>query len=288
MKKFGKLILSALILASLATASWAQTAKISALTGKVEVQADGSEWKAAKVGDILKKGAVISTGFKSSCTINIDGSTVTLDPMTRITIEKLASNSTKSQTNLYLNNGKMGADVKKTAGKKVDFKVTSAASTASVRGTSFIFFANGKLVTTEGLVSKGPGRKAATIENNEDTGSTGEILEEDQPDDFVPADGESTVFTETTDVSKDKGVPVFAGQTSTTDSLTGARTSPQAEALRDRGANRTHGTESAADKEKITSIGNDSINTASDDIVESAKLGGMEIIIQLPHSPSQN
>ena len=239
MKKIVKLILSVLLLSLFSASVWALDAKITQVSGKVEIQTDGATWKAATPNMVLKKGYIISTGFKSSATIVIDGATVKLDAMTRMTVEKLASNSSK--TNLYLNNGKVSADVKKTSGKKVDFKVSSAASTASVRGTSFTFSADGTITTIEGLVSKGPGKMAAEIKS-------------DDADEFLPEDGESTATTETKDVSGAREIPVSAGQTSTTDQLSGIHATPQEEDSKRKISARGHGTESIADREQGTSL----------------------------------
>ena len=237
MKKIVKLILSALLLSLFSASVWALDAKITQVSGKVEIQTDGATWKAATPNMVLKKGYIISTGFKSSATIVIDGATVKLDAMTRMTVEKLASNSSKTQTNLYLNNGKVSADVKKTSGKKVDFKVSSAASTASVRGTSFTFSADGTITTIEGLVSKGPGKMAAEIKSDD-----------------ADEDGESTATTETKDVSGAREIPVSAGQTSTTDQLSGIHATPQEEDSKRKISARGHGTESIADREQGTSL----------------------------------
>lgn len=266
MKKLRKLILASLIFAITASA-WSLEAKIVSLTGKVEIQTDGATWKTAKVGDILRKGAIISTGFKSSASLLVDNSTISLDAMTRITIEKLASNSSKNQTEVYVNNGKVNADVKKsTAGKKVDFKVSSAAATASVRGTSFTFYANGRLETTEGLVSKGPGKPAPVIS------------ESDEADEFIPEDGESTVLTETKAVSGAKEIPVAAGQVSTTDELSGISTSPQEEDSRRKVSSKGRGMETLSSKEQGNSLAAESAGTEND--IPDIKSGGLAIKVE--------
>jgi len=265
MKKFTRLTVLALLFAAFSASAWALDAKITALTGKVEVQTDGATWKTARVGDVLKKGSIVSTGFKSSATIKIDDATVTLDAMTRITIEKLASNSSKNQANLYLNNGKVSADVKKTSGKKVDFKVSSAASTASVRGTEFVFYADGTISTLEGLVSKGPGKPAA------------DVSADDKADAFLPEDGESNALTSTSDVSGQREIPVSAGQTSKTDQLSGAHETPQEDASKRKMPSKDHGTETIADREHGTSLAPEK-SPIDNDIPES-KTGTLYIII---------
>lgn len=212
---FSILLLSLLTFAS--TAAFALEATVVSVSGKVEVQ-KGSEWVAVKAGDVLQKGAVLSTGFKSTAELTIDSSSVSVGPLTRMTIEQLASNNVKSETQLYLDSGKVSANVKKPEGKRVDFKVSSPVATASVRGTEFTMGADGTLYTKSGLVSK-----------SASTSPRARVAIEDTPSDFVPQDGESSAVTPTTAVSGSFGVPVFAGQNSRTDSLTGISTQPQAE-----------------------------------------------------------
>ena len=193
-------------------------AKVVSVSGKAEVQAKGtSSWKALRVGDVISKGSVISTGFKSSLGLNVDGSTVTLGALTRMTLEQLASNDSKTQTSLYLDSGRVHAEVNKTAGKRVDFKVSSPVATASVRGTSFSFSASGNSDIEAGLVAMGPGVDSPTVYAGDD------------PDGFLPAPGDSNAMTPTSDINGKREVPVYAGQESGIDSLSGKPTDPQRE-----------------------------------------------------------
>lgn len=234
-----KRTVAAFVFAALAVGSVsALDAKVISVSGKVEVQKSGSStWTPLKSGDTVSKGSIISTGFKSSAEIQIDGSKVSLEPLTRITIEKLASGSAKDEASLYLNSGKVNADVKKTSGKKVDFKVSSPVATASVRGTVFSFNARGDLTTREGLVSKGPGVPRANVSDSDETG------------DFVPADGESSVTTSTEKVSGKREIPVAAGQSSSGDTVTGRSGNPQREKAGASMGPRGDGTSSLASKE---------------------------------------
>ncbi len=192
--------------------AFALDAKVVSVKGKVEVQKNGS-WVEVKAGDILKKGDVVSTAFKSGAELLINDTKLSLGPLTRMAVEQLASNAAKDETKLYLDSGSVSANVKKSGGKRVDFKVSSPVATASVRGTDFTMTASGVVSTREGLVSKSAGRKAAVLA--------------DGASDFVPADGDSDALTSTTDVSGEFGIPVYAGQTSTTDAVTGQSYSPQ-------------------------------------------------------------
>ncbi|MEE3313225.1 MAG: FecR domain-containing protein [Treponema sp.] len=263
MKGFNR-TLAAFVLAFLtAGAAGALDAKVISVSGKVEVQKNGSAtWTPLKTGDSLSKGSVISTGFKSSAKIQIDGSTVTLEPLTRMTIEKLASSASKDESKLYLNSGKVSADVKKSSGKKVEFKVTSPVATASVRGTRFRFSSRGDLITMDGLVSKGRGAPHANIAKS------------DEVSEFIPADGKSTVTTSTEQVSGNREVPVSAGQSSGSDLYTGLAVDPQKGKAGSAGKLRGDGTASLASKEtsrrKADGMGpivNDSVDRKSGTVV---------------------
>jgi len=130
MKKF---ILS-VIFASFALSAFCLEAVVVSATGKAEVQS-GSQWVKLEKGVSLGKGAVIQTGFKSEVVLQIKGSTVTVAPLSRITLEQLVSKDTKDETKLYLDTGSVKSNVKKADGKRVGFTVRSPVATASVRGT---------------------------------------------------------------------------------------------------------------------------------------------------------
>jgi hypothetical protein len=87
----------------------------------------------------LAGGDTVSTGFASSASIEVGSSTVTVTPLTRLTLEELVQREDTQQTRLFLQVGKVRADVKTAEGLSHDFQLRSASTTASVRGTSFEF-----------------------------------------------------------------------------------------------------------------------------------------------------
>lgn len=102
--------------------------------GKAEVQRAG-QWVAVSTGTTLSKGDVIQTGFKSELILKIKNTTVTVAPLSRITIEQLAEKSDKDETKLFLDTGSLKSNVQKTADRRTGFTVRSPVATASVRGT---------------------------------------------------------------------------------------------------------------------------------------------------------
>ena len=104
--------------------------------GKTEVQRAGV-WTALTIGNSVSRGDVIQTGFKSELIIKMKNSTVTVSPMTRITVEQLAEKKDKDETKLFLDTGSLRSNVKKTEDRRIGFTVRSPVATDSVRGTEF-------------------------------------------------------------------------------------------------------------------------------------------------------
>ena len=207
-----KLITAVFVLSILTAFSFAQDrifAKVESVTGKVEIY-KGNAWTPLAAGTSLYKGDIISTGFNSEAVISIKESTVKLAALTRMTVEQLAENDKKEQTQLFIDSGKLTASVKHAENKRTDFKVRSPVSTASVRGTDFTFSAIGRIATTAGLVS-----------TSVSTSQTAQVVESNDAEDSSTAEGESSVFTSTSDVGDAYGTPVYEGQETFTDELTG-------------------------------------------------------------------
>lgn len=132
-----KMMFAALFTAATLSALSAFEATVVSAKGKVEVQ-NGEAWKALAVGNTLKKGDVVQTGFKSELVLQIKESTVTVAPLSRLTIEQLAEKETKDETRLYLDTGSLKSNVKKAENRRVGFTVKSPVATASVRGTELV------------------------------------------------------------------------------------------------------------------------------------------------------
>jgi hypothetical protein len=123
------------------------------IKGKVEIKSPGATaWTAVSEGLSIGTLTTISTGFDSSVTIAMDKNTVFVQPLTRMTIDKLVEDKGTVSTNCYLRVGSVKASVKSAEGVKQDFKVQSPYSTASVRGTGFDFDGL-NLEVLEGLVA---------------------------------------------------------------------------------------------------------------------------------------
>lgn len=123
--------------------------------GKVEVLKDGN-WLALAEGSVVNKGDVIQTGFKSELILKIKETVVTVDPLSRLTVEQLAEKSSQDSMRLFLDTGSLKSDVKKSENRRTEFTVRSPVATASVRGTVLTMrhrFRGTDVQTHEGLVA---------------------------------------------------------------------------------------------------------------------------------------
>ncbi len=186
---------------------FAESAEVISVKGKVEVGRN-DQWIALNAGDKVAEAETISTGFQSEVKIKYKDSILQLGALSRITLSKLASSSSKDVVDIYLNTGAVRSKVNHTATKKVSYTVNSSVATASVRGTDFLALGDGSITCFSGAVVLTPAplydMSARDTENIED-------LED-------PADGESDASTPATDVDPNAGkgsVMVLGGQSST-------------------------------------------------------------------------
>ncbi|MBN2873967.1 MAG: FecR domain-containing protein [Spirochaetales bacterium] len=133
------IIVGTILLFVVAAASAATGATIVEVAGKVEFQAPGKAWAVAKAGIVLPGGTIVSTGFKSTVLLKVGLATITVKPITRLTLEEILESESGTQTQLFLLAGRVKADVKPQPGQTTQFRVKSPTATASVRGTGFEF-----------------------------------------------------------------------------------------------------------------------------------------------------
>lgn len=117
-----------------------QTISIVSMEGTVQVkEAENSEWILATAGQKLGSGFFIHTGFKSSAVIKSDNIKVEVKPLSQLTVASLFKEGNTVSSDMLLKYGRVKADVQKSDEVKTMFKVRTANSTASVRGTAFTF-----------------------------------------------------------------------------------------------------------------------------------------------------
>jgi len=142
-----------LLSAAIAAGVFGQNGVIRELTGEVEIKPSGaSAFTAAKAGDTVARDTIVSTGFRSTAVIVIGSSTITVRPLTRLSLAEIQSASEAENVNVNLQTGRVRVDVRPPAGTRADFTVQSTTASASVRGTSFEFDTV-NLSASEGTVS---------------------------------------------------------------------------------------------------------------------------------------
>jgi hypothetical protein len=137
-------------------------AVIREINGTVEIKVSGSsEWIPARRGQSIARTAVVSTGFKSTAVIALGNSLLSVQPLTRLTVDEIQAVAGNERVSINLQTGRIRADVKPPTGGKTEFTVRSPSATASVRGTSFEF--NGvNLRVEEGRVHVTGGDQSGT------------------------------------------------------------------------------------------------------------------------------
>jgi hypothetical protein len=115
-------------------------AELLELSGRVEIKPPGSAaWIPAEEGMAVEKTAVISTGFKGAALLVLGNSTISIQPLTRLSLEEILERQGNEQVDVYLRTGRVRAEVRPPAGGKIEFTVRSPIATAAVRGTVFDF-----------------------------------------------------------------------------------------------------------------------------------------------------
>jgi len=160
----------ALIILITTVSAFAQnpTAVIKEFTGTVELKQGGSSnWVPARAGAAIQKSTIVSTGFRSTAILTVGNSTLTVHPLTRLTLEELMSQNQTETIELKLNTGKVRAEVAPPSGGKTNFNVQSPSATASVRGTSFTMDSNSLQVQTGAVGYSSSGAPVTVSAGNE-------------------------------------------------------------------------------------------------------------------------
>jgi hypothetical protein len=159
-------------------------AVIREINGTVEFKAPGAaDWSPAQQGQRITQDTVISTGFKSSALITIGNSTLSVQPLTRLSLAELVRAGDGEKVDINLRAGRVRANVRPPAGGTTNFTVRSPSATASVRGTTFEFDGI-QLSVDEGRVHVTGGDRSGTyvgaghqVRTDIETGRTVSVVE---------------------------------------------------------------------------------------------------------------
>jgi hypothetical protein len=140
----------------------AQDAVIEQITGTIEIKHPReTSFKPASAGEKIFQETVISSGFRSFAIIRIGSTTITVRPLTTLSLKEIQNLAEGETLNVNLQSGRIRVDVKPVAGSKTTATISTPSVTASVRGTSFEIDTN-NLFVNEGVVSFN-GRKGQSI-----------------------------------------------------------------------------------------------------------------------------
>ena len=221
-----KMIVAALVAVFACSSVFAASAKVTYVKGKVEVSR-GNAWVSLKVGDVVNEAETISTGFQSEARLNYNGSVMAVPALSRVTLEALQSSSSKETVSIKVDTGAVRSKVAHAEGKKIEYTARTPVGVASVRGTDFAVFANGKAQVYSGAIAY---YKASDFVMPDLSGSEGDSEEEEETEDAaavadqtevdqtVVDQGPATATTSADDIidNAPKGAMVVgAGQSST-------------------------------------------------------------------------
>ncbi|MDD7768283.1 MAG: FecR domain-containing protein [Treponema sp.] len=151
-RKSLKTIIAFLIVLLSVSPLMAESAKVTYVKGKVEVNRRGN-WVAVKVGDTIAESETISTGYQSEARLNLNGTVLAVAALSRVTLETLKSENNQDTVSVYVDTGATRSKVKHADNKKIDYTTRTAVAVASVRGTDYVQFARGTTYCSEGAVA---------------------------------------------------------------------------------------------------------------------------------------
>ncbi len=133
---------------------------IEQIKGNVEVMKRGTtEWIQAGDGMVIERGDRISSGVTGSAVLRYENSITEISAMTSFTVNSASKDDAAFKTNLFLQVGKLIAEVDHNSGKKNKFTVTTPSSVAGIRGSRMAVRENVQ-TGTEVTVEKGQGYAA--------------------------------------------------------------------------------------------------------------------------------
>ena len=241
-------------------------------TGKVEVQ-NGTQWVPVKEGDVLKKGSVVQTGFKSELVLKVKESNMKISQLTRMVIENLSAGSDKDDTRIFIDTGSVRSEVNRSGARKVGFTVRSPVATASVRGTIVKLsneYRGAKVETERGVVLAWPTTVSEpVVEEDQPSEETNETAETDG----AIADG--ALSSQSIENAPANSVTITKAQT-TGFSSSGNVTSAQVNAYSNTTVE-SSSTKSVAFSESVASSGNSGAMTMSSSSNSAAATGSLSI-----------
>lgn len=152
MKRLIKSFILCVLMTCILAPAFSASATVTYSKGKVEIDR-GNGWVPLNVGDEVNESDILSTGFKSEARLNYNGSIISLAALTRIEFSELKTIGKKDIVDLNVSMGAVRSKVSRVDRDPPDYRARTSVAVASVRGTDFVVFANGKVVCYEGKVA---------------------------------------------------------------------------------------------------------------------------------------
>lgn len=197
--------------------AFASNAVVVSALGKTEVNRN-NQWVELAKGDKVYEGEMISTGFKSELVLKYQDSVMKMGPLSRITLEKLATSEQKDSVAVYLNTGSVRSTINHSRTKRVGYVSRNPVAVASVRGTDYMMLGDGSVICYSGGVNVIPaalfdaGLYGITNPADGKPGATEEQVATSEK--TVPAEGKTNAFTSGVDINPNEpnGIIITAGQ----------------------------------------------------------------------------
>ena len=168
-------LLSGMILTAGLAAQQQPEARVVSSSGRVEMRESAAgAWSAVEKGMRLPLGATISTGFGSTAELEIGPATLEVRQLSRLTLEELIEREGLVESDLFLQVGRVRANVRTTEGRQSEFRMRSPVATAAVRGTSFEFDGVNLQVQTGSVRLANQFGESVSVGGGEGSSSTGE------------------------------------------------------------------------------------------------------------------
>ncbi len=123
-------------------------AVISDIKGDVEFSKNGKNFREAKLGDIVKPGNFVATGFESSADLDFGYAKLEIYSLTQFRVDQSSSKENISKTQLDLRVGAVKPILKHNDTIRGDFSVSTPTSISSIRGSEMVVSYDNQTNTT--------------------------------------------------------------------------------------------------------------------------------------------
>ena len=133
------IVSAAILFAVITVGAFALDGEVMEARGSVVYRTTNGQMERLGRGDEIPQEGTIITAFNSEAVVEFPGWTMTVAALSRVDILEQRATETERSTNVALPFGRVETYVEPDDEVSVDFRVISPVSTASVRGTEFVY-----------------------------------------------------------------------------------------------------------------------------------------------------